>query len=192
MGIKCIFLDIDGVMNTDHSEKWSIESELMELLAEMVLETGAKIVLSSAWRFNSQRVAFLRKEFKRVKIDSHFIGSTEPLDIIRTEEIKRWIKQSKLAGTEIESWIAIDDMDLLSYDPKFMAGNFLLTDSRFGLTHYHVELGIRMLGKIGDKRSKLTRLWCLEKPRQRSWFLNKRCSSSTKLEGRRMARSIGI
>jgi len=192
MGIKCIFLDIDGVMNTDHSEKWSIESELMELLAEIVLETGAKIVLSSAWRFNSQRVEFLTEEFKRVKIDSHFIGSTEPLDIIRTEEIKRWINHTKLSGTEIESWIAIDDMDLLSYDPKLMAGNFLQTDSRFGLTHYHVELGIRMLGRIGDKRSKLTRLWCLEDPRKKSWFLNKRCASSTKLKGRRMTRPLGI
>jgi len=192
MGIKCIFLDIDGVMNTDYSEKWTIESELMELLAEMVLETGAKIVLSSAWRFNSQRVAFLKKEFERVKIDSQFLGSTEPLDIIRTEEIKRWINHAKLAGTEIESWIAIDDMDLLNYDPKLMAGNFLQTDSRVGLTHYHVELGIRMLGRIGDNRSKLTRLWCLEKPRKKGWFLKQRCASSTKLKGRSMACPLGI
>jgi len=182
MGIKCIFLDIDGVMNTDRSEKWSIESELMERLAEMVLATGAKIVLSSAWRFSSQRVALLREEFKRVEIDDQFIGSTEPLDIIRTEEIKSWIELAKLSGTEIESWIAIDDMDLLSYDPKLMAGNFLPTDSRVGLTRCHVELGIRMLGRIGDKRSKFTRLWCLEDPRKKSWFLNRRCNLVPKAE----------
>jgi len=192
MGIKCIFLDIDGVMNTDRSAKWSIESELMELLAEIVLATGAKIVLSSAWRFSSQRVALLREEFKRVEIDSHFIGCTEPLDIIRTEEIKIWLNCAKHAGMEIESWIAIDDMDLLSYDPKLMAGNFLITDSRFGLTRYHVELGIRMLGRIGDNRSKLTRLWCLEKPSEKNWFLNKRCVSSPKLQSRRMGRSFGV
>jgi len=190
MGIKCIFLDIDGVMNTDRSEKWSIESELMELLAEIVLATGAKIVLSSAWRFSSQRVAFLREEFKRVHIEDQFIGSTEPLDIIRTEEIKSWLERARLAGMKIESWIAIDDMDLLSYDPKLMAGNFLITDSRVGLTRYHVELGIRMLGRIGDTRSKLTRLWCLEDPRRKNWLLNKRCNSSQK-QSSRMGGSLG-
>jgi len=190
MGIKCIFLDIDGVMNTDRSEKWTIESELMELLAEIVLATGAKIVLSSAWRFSLQRVAFLREEFKRVHIDDQFIGSTEPLDIIRTEEIKSWLQQARLAGMKIESWIAIDDMDLLSYDPKLMAGNFLPTDSRIGLTHYHVELGIRMLGRIGDTRSKLTRLWCLDDPTKKNWLGNKRCNSSQK-QSRRMGGSLG-
>jgi len=190
MGIKCIFLDIDGVVNTDRSEKWSIESELMELLAEIVLATGAKMVLSSAWRFSSQRVAFLREEFKRVRIDDQFIGTTELLDIIRTEEIKSWLERARLAGMKIESWIAIDDMDLLSYDPKLMAGNFLITDSRVGLTRYHVELGIRMLGRIGDTRSKLTRLWCLEDPRKKNWLLNKRCNSSQK-QSSRMGGSLG-
>jgi len=162
----------------------------MELLAEIVLATGAKIVLSSAWRFSSQRVAFLREEFRRVHIEDQFIGSTEPLDIIRTEEIKSWLEQARLAGMMIESWIAIDDMDLLSYDPKLMAGNFLLTDSRVGLTRYHVELGIRMLGRIGDTRSKLTRLWCLEDPRRKNWLLNKRCNSSQK-QSSRMGGSLG-
>lgn len=190
MGIKCIFLDIDGVMNTDRSEKWCIESALMELLAEIVLATGAKIVLSSSWRFSSQRVALLREEFKRVRIDDQFIGSTELLDIIRTEEIKSWLERARLAGMKIESWIAIDDMDLLSYDPKLMAGNFLITDSRVGLTRYHVELGIRMLGRIGDTRSKLTRLWCLEDPRKKNWLLNKRCNSSQK-QSSRMGGSLG-
>jgi len=192
MGIKCIFLDIDGVMNTDRSERWTVEIELMQLLAQMVIATGAKIVLSSAWRISPKRVAYLREVFKRVKIDTYFIGSTEHLDIIRTEEIKSWIERAKKAGMKIDAWIAIDDMDLLSYDPKLMKGNFLLTDSRQGLTCYHVELGIRMLGRIGDRRSKLARLWSPDKPGNRNWFLNKRCISSPKLKSRRINRQLGV
>lgn len=47
---KAIFLDIDGVLNDDHFGI-KIEEERVALLAKIVKETGASIVLSSSWRY---------------------------------------------------------------------------------------------------------------------------------------------
>lgn len=60
--MKIIFLDVDGVLNSDeYIEKTKklniqgIESEVdpekITLLRNAIVETGAKVVLSSSWRY---------------------------------------------------------------------------------------------------------------------------------------------
>ena len=55
--MKVIFLDVDGVLNSDFptrhqlaSGEW-IDRERVRLLGEIVRRTGAQLVLHSGWRF---------------------------------------------------------------------------------------------------------------------------------------------
>lgn len=48
MPVKVIFLDIDGVLNTNSDR--NISDEKLIFLSELVSKTGAEIVLSSSWR----------------------------------------------------------------------------------------------------------------------------------------------
>lgn len=57
---KALFLDIDGVLNSDfwndsHQEEISdgtwIDEEKIKLLADLVKETDSEIILHSGWRF---------------------------------------------------------------------------------------------------------------------------------------------
>ena len=50
--MKVVFLDIDGVLNSDSTlyENISLEDNLIMNLKELIDRTGAKIILSSSWR----------------------------------------------------------------------------------------------------------------------------------------------
>ena len=110
--MKIIFLDIDGVLN---SEKWYIERfdknlypnlenhhlcefdpltiEQLNLLTD---KTNAKIVISSTWRMG-RTIDELKKLFEEVGIKGEIIGVTPHLTfndgygVERGNEIKRWI-----------------------------------------------------------------------------------------------------
>jgi hypothetical protein len=47
---KIIFLDIDGVLNAGCDDEPFIFSECAQRLNRIIQETGAQVVLSSAWR----------------------------------------------------------------------------------------------------------------------------------------------
>lgn len=64
---KIIFLDIDGVLNSDRTlyEHVSLEDDLILNLKELVDKTGAKIILSSSWRSIPDAVRRLMEKFDR-------------------------------------------------------------------------------------------------------------------------------
>ena len=49
---KIIFLDFDGVITT-YASKWEIDNEKCLLVKKICDETGAKIVISSSWRYST-------------------------------------------------------------------------------------------------------------------------------------------
>ena len=58
--MKIIFLDIDGVLNCEHSksrcQNWiGIDNKRVKLLRKIVDEIGAKIVLISSWKRKWER-----------------------------------------------------------------------------------------------------------------------------------------
>ena len=62
---KVIFLDIDGVLNTDkHLRKFGrdyIDQRLISILRVVVLQTKAEIVLSSTWRLDNYAKNLVKK-----------------------------------------------------------------------------------------------------------------------------------
>ena len=58
--MKIIFLDVDGVLNCKSSKSrcggfLGIDDSKVKLLKEIIDITGAKIVLSSSWRYGWRR-----------------------------------------------------------------------------------------------------------------------------------------
>jgi hypothetical protein len=105
--MKIIFLDIDGVLNTTHTENprkfpYLVEPELVERLKALKEATGAEIVLSSTWRYDP--VGLLAAKHHGIP----FIDATPDLpQKPRCDEIAQWIH----VHPGVERFIVIDDED---------------------------------------------------------------------------------
>lgn len=151
-----IFLDIDGVLRHEDffkrlictqtyggsSSSAKFDWRSMSNLNRIIEETGAKVVISSSWRFG-KKIEDLQKIFA----DNNFAGEIVDLtpiysgsfthEVSRGKEIGDW-----LADNPVESYCIIDDCnDILSEQEK----NFVLVDSKHGLTEYDAEKAIQIL-----------------------------------------------
>jgi hypothetical protein len=161
--MKIIFLDIDGVLNVmglGRDQYGSLfHSEFVENLREIIEQTGAKIVISSTWRFaglEQMKAMWLDRnlpgEVIDITIDCYQLvneGSAEFYDTVkRGHEIQEWIDSHK----GIESYVILDD------DNDFLTsqrGNFVRTanninhpdsiDLGYGLTKECTKKAIRIL-----------------------------------------------
>lgn len=121
--MKVIFLDIDGVLNsyeyfvkTRDLNIQGIESEVdvekIKLLKQAIDETGAKVVLSSSWRY-TKNAQYLKE------LLSHYDIYTDSTPFIQNErglEIKQWL----LDNPNVEEYVILDDEIFDSYDEELM------------------------------------------------------------------------
>lgn len=148
--MKVIFLDVDGVLNTPKLIRRFgfnfIDDILVALVARIVRETGAEIVLSSTWRIEEKDKSLVVQALSRHGLEIHDCTPvlrrngdwTEDNWVRRHEEITSW-----LAGKEISVFAIIDDMD----DAR-IEGSFFQTDEDVGLTVEIAERVIKHLEKI--------------------------------------------
>jgi len=159
--MKCIFLDLDGVLN--HFEKltdpdipnheWNPDTlqsfgialeifpDLVEKLNAITDATGALLVLSSSWRKGYLAdYADVVTKIRGSGVKAFIIGRTPWGDdmMCRGDEIQRWVHEHK---DEIESYIILDDFD----DMGPVLDRLIQTDHSIGLTDEHVEKAIEML-----------------------------------------------
>ncbi len=117
--MKIIFLDIDGVLNSDeYFDKISnldiqgieqeIDIEKVKLLKEAINETGAKVVLSSSWRY-TRKGQQLKELLSNYEI---YVDSTPFIQNERGLEIKQWLSENQC----IEDFVILDDELFDSYD----------------------------------------------------------------------------
>ncbi len=161
---KIIFLDIDGVLNSnfwngEHQREISdgtlIDLEKVKLLRQIIDKTDAKIVLHSGWRFWFDSDAKpIRKEALRLvgMLEQEKLGIYDVTPDFSTEEIKRTrkfslVKASEIlawveAHPEVSSWIVLDDLDLHSEE---IEKHQIKTNQETGLTQENVEQAIRLL-----------------------------------------------
>jgi len=164
---KYIFLDIDGVIATPeytNNGVWCLNPEKQKLLKKIIDNTGAKIVLSSSWRYSSlERTKQHMKDegflFNDILIDVtirayHYLekGTKIHLSIPRGVEIKQWIDANihsdngknwnrKKLGVDFTYVILDDDTDMLLEHKD----NFIKTNSTKGLTINGVNKAIEIL-----------------------------------------------
>jgi hypothetical protein len=158
--MKVIFLDLDGVLNSDRYDRerdWSktntyIDETRLPLLKRIVDETGAKIVFSSTWRdhWNADPALcdedgkYINECFARYGLSIYDktpeIGSfTE-----RKAEIAQWLQEHKT-----ERYVIIDDF---YYGWEEMNPFYVRTDMKVdrGLEERHVLKAIAILN--GENR----------------------------------------
>lgn len=170
---KVIFLDIDGVLNSDRTlyESISLEDDLILNLKALIDKTGAKIILSSSWRLSSEAIATLMDKIDKFDlVVSGMICNGVDLDWIKRFKFdvtkkyldtrfdydeNRQIKITHDRGAEIFKWLSEhkevesfvilddEDFDIKNYFPN----QLIKTNFKTGLTKQDVEKAINILNK---------------------------------------------
>lgn len=121
--MKVIFLDIDGVLNSDEyfdkikdlniqGIQSEVDIEKIKLLKKAIDETGAKVVLSSSWRY-TKNAQYLKQLLLQYNI---FTDSTPFVQNKRGLEIKKWLKNNP----DVEEFVILDDEIFDSYDEELV------------------------------------------------------------------------
>ena len=163
--MKVIFLDVDGVLNSDeYFDKIrkknidGIESEVdvekIKLLKQAVIQTGAKVVLSSSWRHtkNGEQLKELLATFEI------YTDRTPYLQNKRGIEIKQWL----INNENIEDFVILDDEIFDTYDDILMSKLIKVSngDGRNfgeGLLQKDIDEIVKRFGKIKEKNVELER-----------------------------------
>jgi len=158
MRMNVIFLDIDGVLNSNfwndsHQKEISdgtlIDEEKIKILAVLVKNTDARIVLHSGWRFwfdidlkplreeSVRLVAMLKKEGLVIydltpDLTTEEIRKTKKFSLVKADEILLWLQQH----SDIDGWIVLDDLDLHNAE---IERHQVVPDQTTGLTIEDIE-----------------------------------------------------
>ena len=151
--MKIIFLDIDGVLNSEmykasSSKDGYIDLSRVKLLADIVNATGAKIVLTSSlrieWEKDSERCD---KDGKYINqcLDRYGLSIMDKTPFTsffaeRRKEILSWISNHR---SEVESFVIIDDMQDRWEELSSRVVN--TNHEGYGLEEVHVKKAIELL-----------------------------------------------
>mmetsp|Transcript_60493 Transcript_60493/g.112313 ORF Transcript_60493/g.112313 Transcript_60493/m.112313 type:complete len:240 (+) Transcript_60493:104-823(+) len=149
--MRLIFLDVDGVLNSDEDyyTPHYLDVAAMQRLARLLERVGnVFIVLSTTWRLNDVLKGKLMRSLANNGIPhSKIVGQTPNINQHnRTLEIKSWMQRNSVAS--LKAWVALDDMDLFAQDAMFMAGHFVHIDPHEGLQDHHADEAFRLLFMI--------------------------------------------
>lgn len=147
--MKIIFLDIDGVLNTQKQIKkeymkkhstcsWEIKLSQLGIwyLKILVLLTKAEIVLSSTWRLNINDFTNLTNQL--VKFNMHIFDCTPVMhDYLRGDEIRAWIQHHNVSNFVILD----DDSDMC----KYTSTNLVKCSWKNGLQFKHLLKALKLL-----------------------------------------------
>ena len=112
----------DGVLNSDEFAKYCLETEgydpfdcddldprALRNLKYIVEETGAKIILSSSWRWDEKALAAVKKQLKSYNLE---LFDTTIMDIMstmsRTTEIQHYLNEHP----SITKYVILDDDEI--------------------------------------------------------------------------------
>ncbi len=152
---KILFLDIDGVLNTERQHDYCVERgiapvdgfsysfdpEAVANLTRIVEQTGADIVLSSSWKYwglSAMQNMWANRGLPGKIID--ITPDTVSDDMLLSVDLDMMLPAVK--GSEIKEWLAISGSQVTRYailDDQFdmlpeQQPNFVQTDPRVGIT----------------------------------------------------------
>lgn len=160
--MKLIFLDVDGVLNShkDVQENGinSINRTCMAFLNQVIGETGAQLVISSAWRYMILGGAMTLDGFRYMlqtyglRTDAVLHGHTVPDEAIpeRGDQILSYVLNAGPTGT-VESWIVLDDASP-TLAPSLIdrcGDRWLPIDGSRGLDNDAVNAAVEILNRKG-------------------------------------------
>ena len=157
---KIIFLDIDGVLNSndflqyrskDESEdmykylETFIDDEAVLVLEKIAKETESEIVISSTWRFN--HYDSLKKILSSKGLTSKIIDKTPRDGCCRGCEIHQWIRNNTeyleiQNASSFKKYLILDDDTDMLYNQR---NNFVRVTNDYGLTNSYIQICLNVL-----------------------------------------------
>lgn len=155
--MKVIFLDVDGVLNSDEyiartiKEKTlgifaDVDTNKIRLLQQAIQSTGANIVLSTSWRY-SKRIGSLKELLGLYGI---YTDSIPCINQERGTEIRAWLNEHP----EVEDYVILDDEVHDTFDDEMMEKLIKVSEKEgigkglgVGLMPSDVEEIVNRLGK---------------------------------------------
>lgn len=154
--MRVIFLDIDGVLNSEEWDKYVqsftygarfnscylLSQEMILRLQNVVFQTNAEIVLTSSWRTNERAMDALRRQLSLYHLSirdstvSYAYGN-------RVDEVKLWIE----SHSNVTSYAIVDDYDDGFTQDEILATHFVQTTYAQGLTPEKAEKIIEILNQ---------------------------------------------
>lgn len=128
MKMKVIFLDIDGVLNTNSDRE--ISNDKLKLLSELVSNTGADVVLSSSWRnwWNHPKTnipgSFITKWKKQFLDNNLSVTLTTEPECPKNLSIDKFIMQH-----DVKCFVVLDDQNVFDKNLVQTNGDIGLTQS---------------------------------------------------------------
>lgn len=154
--MKVIFLDIDGVLNSDeyidkikklnvNTIKRKVSVNKISLLKKAVDATGARVVLTSSWRYRRDGT-LLKSLLSKYGI---LADSTPFLDNKRGLEINKYLSDNPL----VDRYVILDDEIFDSYDEELIKHLIKISDKNGlgfgeGLVPKDVDRIIDRLGRV--------------------------------------------
>lgn len=146
--VKIVFLDFDGVINSYHDNRFFPGHEMSVLdpqrigyVQRICDRTGAKVVLSTAWREHFD-MKTLKRFLRRRGLKAEVIGRTPSYDgVDRGFEVEGWLRKTSL---KVESFVCLDDLD----EFRMMREHHVHTDPLKGLEPRHIAEACRILSKV--------------------------------------------
>lgn len=161
---KVLFLDIDGVLNSNfwndnHQREISdgtlIDEQKIKLLAQLVKKAKAKIILHSGWRvWFDDKLNPTHKEAQRLvdmlteegltidgvtpDLTTEEIRRTKRFSMVKADEILLWLKEHE----DVSAWVVLDDLDLHNIQVE---EHQVKPDQRVGLTIEDVRMAEEIL-----------------------------------------------
>jgi hypothetical protein len=145
--MKVIFLDFDGVLNSwawwgrqpkanRDQHEYLLDPAAIGLLNQLVMRTGAHVVISSSWRLNKEMrpaATLCVCGFTGV-----VLGQTDYLAAPRGREIQAWLD----GRDDVEKIVILDD----DSDMVHLAPYHVKTEHSVGLTQDDVDRAVVLLG----------------------------------------------
>lgn len=153
--MKVVFLDIDGVLNSN--QFWEncknideeIDDTAVARLAKIVNATNSIIVLSSSWRELREENEIKQYMYNKLKAHNLTIYDQTPrVQSNRPLEIKTWLIDHK--DLNIEGFVSLDDdFDEIEYEKVGIPNRTIHTSfydkNNGGLTNNHINMAIKIL-----------------------------------------------
>lgn len=153
--MKIIFLDIDGVLNTDKWEAHMLsqrlpmedefgiffDKEAINNLAKIITVTKAQIVIHSTWKLG-KTIDWLQLLWKKRSLPGNIAGITPdiPPFYSKMDEIATWLADNPY----ISNYVILDDEDEFS---SYQCQHLIRVDSAIGITEDNANEAIRILSK---------------------------------------------
>jgi hypothetical protein len=171
---KILFLDIDGVLNSQDYYKKTVVKDVLEsrvdlrqvdreawlavqidpdavaFLNTIALLTDAVVVVTSVWRFPQSCFETLKKILKDKGFSGEIIGWTTGescRDCVRGNQIRRWLQDHEDIVGDKPIYVILDDDSDMLYWQRY---NFVWVDGQHGLGGDHVTRALHILDAYID------------------------------------------